>query len=330
VEPPAAARAAPAPIARYASLGDRLLAQIVDAFVAIGVFALIGGLLTARFGPPPGAEPTLALIPWILGLILSSLVTLLYFAVCETALGGTLGKLVAEARVQHASGRLITFNQAVIRNGMRLIDGLAFYLVGGIVAMVTPKRQRLGDLLVGSVVVHRPTNAALRAIALILALAIGAAGIAGAWALQPRTEPRIESAFVTDDPSGAASKAVLPASARQIYVVFTLADAPPNTSVRAVWSGTTPLGDAELRIGGIQTGGSIMHPAPAAGWAPGDYRVDLYLNGALARTERFRIESTGPSPAPAQGTPATPLLSATQQAALTPSATRTTATSTAR
>jgi uncharacterized RDD family membrane protein YckC len=52
-------------------------------------------------------------------------------------------------------GERVTFGAAVVRNLLRLVDGLFFYLVGFIFALVSTRGQRLGDRAAHTIVVRR-------------------------------------------------------------------------------------------------------------------------------------------------------------------------------
>ena len=47
----------------------------------------------------------------------------------------------------------MTYVDAFVRTLLRIIDGLAFYLIGFIVILVTEKKQRIGDFTAGTIVV---------------------------------------------------------------------------------------------------------------------------------------------------------------------------------
>lgn len=179
VEPPqGSVEAPPAPVAAplYASLWQRLLAQLVDGLVALGIFLFIGMSLAQRFGglTPAGFELTgwpAALVITVVGAAL-----LAYFALAEGLFGATLGKATVGIRVATVDGRRPGLKRALIRNLLRLLDGQIFYLVGAMVVMVTKQRQRIGDLAAGSVVIRREGPRALRIAALIVAILIAVAG----------------------------------------------------------------------------------------------------------------------------------------------------------
>ncbi len=71
--------------------------------------------------------------------------------------GQTLGKRVLRLRVIDQRGLRLTFGQVVFRNLLRTVDLLpAYYLLGGLFVLFTPRCQRLGDLAAGTVVVWTP------------------------------------------------------------------------------------------------------------------------------------------------------------------------------
>lgn len=78
-----------------------------------------------------------------------------YYVVCEATTGATLGKRMVGIRVVGEDGEHPTLGAAVVRNLLRLVDSLFFYLVGGIFALSSPLGQRLGDRAAHTVVVRR-------------------------------------------------------------------------------------------------------------------------------------------------------------------------------
>jgi len=76
------------------------------------------------------------------------------------ARGQTPGKKLLRLRVMDARGLRLQVHQVVIRNLLRFVDGLPlFYMLGGIVSILSPRGQRLGDLAAGTIVVHNPVRA---------------------------------------------------------------------------------------------------------------------------------------------------------------------------
>ena len=68
--------------------------------------------------------------------------------------GQTLGKWLLGLRVMDASGLELQFSQIAMRNVLRIADMLPFFgLLGGIFIVCHQKRQRIGDVAAGTVVV---------------------------------------------------------------------------------------------------------------------------------------------------------------------------------
>lgn len=78
-----------------------------------------------------------------------------YCILCETLAGMTLGKRMVGIRVVGDDGEHVGLNAAVIRNMLRLVDGLFFYLVGALFALSSSRGRRLGDHIAGTLVVRR-------------------------------------------------------------------------------------------------------------------------------------------------------------------------------
>jgi len=69
--------------------------------------------------------------------------------------GQTLGKRVLRIRVVDAEGFRLRPVQIVIRDLLRIVDLLpAFYAVGGLCCLLSPKYQRLGDIAANTVVIY--------------------------------------------------------------------------------------------------------------------------------------------------------------------------------
>jgi uncharacterized RDD family membrane protein YckC len=126
------------PQLQYVGVGPRFLAILIDSII-IGVVA---GILTAIFRNS-------GLSGGVTGLL-----TLAYFIVMEATQGATLGKMALGLRVVKTDGSPITWTDSIIRNLLRIIDGLFIYLVGAIFVWTSPLKQRLGDRAAHTVVVR--------------------------------------------------------------------------------------------------------------------------------------------------------------------------------
>ncbi len=82
----------------------------------------------------------------------------LYFVVFEVYnKGQTPGKKSAGIKVVADNGAPITWSASLLRNLLRMIDGLPiFYAIGISSILLSNKAQRLGDMLSGSLVVYLP------------------------------------------------------------------------------------------------------------------------------------------------------------------------------
>ncbi len=102
----------------------------------------------------------LVIVVWM---ILDLILTSLYFVFFETLFAGrTPGKRLTQLRVVTESGAALGWKTSAIRNLLRAVDTLpAGYLIGVAAMMLSPRAQRLGDVVAGTLVVReRSTDAA--------------------------------------------------------------------------------------------------------------------------------------------------------------------------
>jgi uncharacterized RDD family membrane protein YckC len=142
----AIAHASPLPASGPRLDNRRVLAALIDLGVlAAGalVIALVAGALAGgRSEFPPALD--VILLAW----------ALYYYFACESGGGQTIGKRVMRLRVVRADGTEAGMREIFVRTILRVIDGIALYLVGLVVMLVTgERRQRLGDLAAATVVV---------------------------------------------------------------------------------------------------------------------------------------------------------------------------------
>ena len=125
---------------QYVGVGMRFLAVLIDGII-IGVVA---GLLSFILRNAPG------LSGGIIGVL-----AIAYFIVMEATQGATVGKMALGLRVVKTDGSPISWSESVIRNLLRIIDGLFVYLVGAILIWTSPLKQRLGDRVANTVVIRK-------------------------------------------------------------------------------------------------------------------------------------------------------------------------------
>ena len=133
---------------RVAGMGSRFLAWLVDGalIVLLGFAGLMAGSLleSARHGL---GQALIAM--WVFVL------TWGYFLLFEWLWHGqTPGKRLLGIRVIQWRGTGISFDQAAIRNLLRVVDSLPLYGLGFCVAACNRRHRRLGDLAANTLVVH--------------------------------------------------------------------------------------------------------------------------------------------------------------------------------
>lgn len=132
-----------------ASPASRMLALVIDLLVIMAASSVISKAL----------QPLVQINPDIVqatGLMLYFAVSLLYGILTEWLWRGqTLGKRMLGLRVIDSAGLRLEPSQIIVRNVLRFVDGLpGLYLVGGIVCVLNSRRQRLGDIAAGTVVIR--------------------------------------------------------------------------------------------------------------------------------------------------------------------------------
>ena len=121
-------------------VGKRAVAIIIDMIVLM----ILAWVLMMVFGMESAAP----------GLILF-VFAIAYYVVMEVQMGATLGKMAMGLKVVKEGGEKIDWQASIIRNLLRIIDGIAFYLVGAIVVWTSKKKQRLGDMVAHTLVVPK-------------------------------------------------------------------------------------------------------------------------------------------------------------------------------
>jgi uncharacterized RDD family membrane protein YckC len=176
---------------RTASLGDRLIAVVLDSMVALSAISMITAWSFRRWGISHGDEFYLTSASLLIAGTLSAAVLFLYLWILEACFGATVGKIIVGIRVVRTTTRG-SFGASAIRNLLRIVDGIGLYAVGTIVAGCSQFRQRLGDILAGTIVVEETFSVGTKLVAAVLWLA---ALFAAGWGL-----PRVCSAECSSQP----------------------------------------------------------------------------------------------------------------------------------
>jgi uncharacterized RDD family membrane protein YckC len=159
-----------------ATLGDRLIAFALDSAFLFGVFAIVDAWAFMRWGIVEGAELKLTLATLVVAESLNAVIFFVYLWLLEARFGATLGKAMVGIRVVRTNERN-PLAVTAIRNVLRVVDGLGFYLVGAVIAACSGVHRRLGDICAGTVVIEEDFGYGLKIAALALWVAVFAGAV---------------------------------------------------------------------------------------------------------------------------------------------------------
>ena len=160
---------------RFARLGDRFLAFALDIALLFGLFAIVDAWVFMRFGAFDGTELQLTIASLVIVVTLNAAVLFLYGWLLEAACGATLGKVLVGIRVVRTR-ECGALSACALRNSLKIIDGLGFYVVGATVAACSEVRQRIGDICAHTAVIEDRFGITAR----ICAIVLWVAAVAGA------------------------------------------------------------------------------------------------------------------------------------------------------
>ena len=164
---------------RFARLGDRFIAFVLDIALLFGLFAIVDAWVFMRWGLFEGHELQLTAASLVAAATLNTTILFVYGWLLEAAFGATLGKALVGIRIVRTNTRGPLAASAV-RNLLRIVDGLGLYLVGTAVAACSSVRQRVGDICANTAVVEDKFGIGARLAAIVLWIAT----LAGAaWAV---------------------------------------------------------------------------------------------------------------------------------------------------
>lgn len=146
-----------------AGIGSRGAAAALDMLISGAIlFALaIIAAVAARYGGDSIAGVIRPSTTWILAIyIFVQLVVVWgYYVVFEGIWNGqTPGKRIMKLRVLRDGGFSITFGASAVRNLLRAVDAMGFYLVAIVVALMNGSRKRLGDIVAGTFVIKEESQ----------------------------------------------------------------------------------------------------------------------------------------------------------------------------
>jgi len=145
---------------KLASIGERILAYIIDIIIIISyviivvmLFTLIEDALNPVSSGWSGNSDTTDILMWIIGFLVFTPL-LFYHLLCEQFMNGqSIGKKAMKIRVVKVDGSQPTFGNYFIRWLLRVVDGMFNWVVGIICILVSDNAQRLGDLAANTVVI---------------------------------------------------------------------------------------------------------------------------------------------------------------------------------
>jgi uncharacterized RDD family membrane protein YckC len=133
-----------------ASLGDRMLAFIIDLIIILA-YSITIGLFVSFFDITDGMDQWSESAVYIVFFLPAMFYTLAFESLLE---GQTIGKRVMKIKVVKIDGYQASFGDYLIRWVMRLVDIYSNSAMAGVIAIVASKNaQRLGDMAAGTAVI---------------------------------------------------------------------------------------------------------------------------------------------------------------------------------
>lgn len=167
------------PTPRLATLGDRLIAVVLDTAILAMACAIVDVWIFMNWGVISGGALKITTAAILAGGSFDLVIVFLYLWVLEASLGSTLGKAIMGIGVVNNSSRS-SIAASAIRNLLRIVDALGFYLFGALIATCSRSRRRLGDICAGTYVVEGNLSELTRALSVVAWVALLSAGL---WAL---------------------------------------------------------------------------------------------------------------------------------------------------
>ena len=139
-----------------ASVGERMVAWLIDAAIFVAYFMLLNIVLGAM-----GAAIFIEKNPWISFFLTMPFV--FYNLLCDIGLNGqTVGKRVMKIKVVSLNGEQATIGQYMLRWLFRMVDIFIFGLPAFISIIVSQKNQRLGDMVAGTTLIRTVPRSAFQ------------------------------------------------------------------------------------------------------------------------------------------------------------------------
>lgn len=110
-------------------------------------------------------------------------------------------------------------------------------------------------------------------------------------------EPRFEGAIFSDDKRGDTNMESFSGDARKIYLTVHVEDVPNDAKLKATWlvekaagfAPNSPIAASEVTMRPKMKTANYSLDKPSIGWPPGDYKVELAIDGKVQSTVRFKV-----------------------------------------
>jgi uncharacterized RDD family membrane protein YckC len=140
---------------RYAGIWRRFWALVIDSLLFCVVFFPVTRAVKGVWIMSAADHR------WVNGLFITDplciiflVVMALYFVLLEGLTGATLGKWILGLRVVDGEGETPGLKRSVLRNLLRVVDGLpAFSILGIVLILRSPENARFGDRIAGTRVI---------------------------------------------------------------------------------------------------------------------------------------------------------------------------------
>jgi uncharacterized RDD family membrane protein YckC len=136
---------------RYAQHAIELLLLLVAGLVSL-VLGVVLAVALVRWGAPPALFPVLPFAVLVVVILLGTVWFEVWFP--HRHGGATPGMRWLGLRIVAVDGGTPALRDYAVRWLLMVVDGMCFGLVGAVLIAVTPRRQRLGDMVAGTVVVR--------------------------------------------------------------------------------------------------------------------------------------------------------------------------------
>ena len=109
-------------------------------------------------------------------------------------------------------------------------------------------------------------------------------------------EPRFEGAIFSDDRRGETNMEAFAPDTKKIYLTVHVEDVPNDAKLKATWFvekagafNNALIASSEVTMRPQMKTASYSLDKPNIGWPPGDYKVELAIDGKVQSTVRFKV-----------------------------------------